>query len=134
MNIYIYIYIYIYLRKVLRKCHTYIHTYIYIHMPYKYTYIYMNIYKYIYIYKIIYICIYIYIYIYIYYIYIINLRKALRKCHAYNQKKRQCILCLNEKYEIACYKGDNLLNKRTEIFGTYRYRNKYKLKNCDSKD
>ena len=41
--------------------------------------------------------------------------KVLRKCHAYNQKKRQCILCLNEKYEIACYKGDNLLNKRTEI-------------------
>ena len=60
--------------------------------------------------------------------------KVLRKCHAYNQKKRQCILCLNEKYEIACYKGDNLLNKRTEILGTCRRRNKYKLKNCDTKD
>ena len=60
--------------------------------------------------------------------------KVLKKCHAYNQKKRQCILCLNEKYEIACYKGDNLLNKRTEILGTCRHRNKYKLKNCDSKD
>ena len=44
--------------------------------------------------------------------------KVLRKCHAYNQKKRQCILSLNEKYEIACYKRDNLLNKRTEILGT----------------
>ena len=44
--------------------------------------------------------------------------KVLKKFHAYNQKKRQCILCLNEKYEIACYKGDNLLNKRTEILGT----------------
>ena len=37
-------------------------------------------------------------------------------------------------HEIACYKGDNLLNKRTEILGTCRHRNKYKLKNCDSKD
>ena len=44
--------------------------------------------------------------------------KVLKKFHAYNQKKRKCILCLNEKYEIACYKGDNLLNKRTEILGT----------------
>ena len=60
--------------------------------------------------------------------------KILRKCHPYNQKKRQCILCLNEKYEIACYKGDNLLNKRTDILGTCRHRNKYKLKNCHSKD
>ena len=60
--------------------------------------------------------------------------RVLRKCHAYNQNKRQCILCLNEKYEIAYCKEDNLLNKRTEILGTYRHRNKYKLKNCDSKD
>ena len=60
--------------------------------------------------------------------------KVLRKCHAYNQKKRQCILCLNEKHEIACYKGGNLLNKTTEILDTCRHRNKYKLKNCDTKD
>ena len=56
--------------------------------------------------------------------------EVLRKFHAYNQKKRQRILCQNEKYEITCYKGDNLLNKRTEILGTYRYRNKYKRRNC----
>ena len=49
--------------------------------------------------------------------------KVLRKCHAYNQKKRQCILCLNEKYEIGCYKGDNLLSKRTEILDTCRHTN-----------
>ena len=55
------------------------------------------------------------------------------KCHANNQKKRQCILCLNQKYEIACYKRDNLLNKITEILGTCRHGNKYKLKNCDQK-
>ena len=40
----------------------------------------------------------------------------------------------NEDNRIAFYKGDNLLNKRTEIFGTRRHRNKYKLKDCDSKD
>ena len=43
-------------------------------------------------------------------------------------------LILNEKYEIACYKGGNLLNKRTEILGTCKHRNKYKLKSCNSKD
>ena len=60
--------------------------------------------------------------------------KVSRKCHAHNQKKGRCILCLNEKYEIAYYEGDNLFNKSTEIFGTCRHRNKYKLKNCNSKD
>ena len=60
--------------------------------------------------------------------------KVLKKCHTYNQKKRQCTLCLNKKYEIACYKGENFLNKITEIFGTCRHRNKYKIKNCDSQD
>ena len=60
--------------------------------------------------------------------------KVLRKCHAYNQKKRQCILCLNENYKIASYKEDNLLNKRTEVLGTCRHRNKYKLKNGNPKD
>ena len=60
--------------------------------------------------------------------------KVLKKCHAYNQKKRLRILCLNEKYEIACHKADNLLNKRTEIFLTCRHRSKYKIKTCDSKD
>ena len=28
--------------------------------------------------------------------------QVLRKCHAYNQKKRQTVLCLNEKHDIAC--------------------------------
>ena len=41
--------------------------------------------------------------------------KVLRKCHACNQKKRQCILSLNEKYETVNSSGDNLLNKRIEI-------------------
>ena len=50
--------------------------------------------------------------------------KVLRECHAHNQKKIQCILCLNEKYERSCLKGDNLLDKRTETIGTCRHRNK----------
>ena len=39
--------------------------------------------------------------------------------------------CLKEKYEIATYKGDKPLNKRTEIINTYRHRSKYKLANYD---
>ena len=70
---------------------------------------------YIYIYICIYINIYIYI-IYILYIYIyINI---------YILFKEQ-----TEKIQ-----GDNLLNERTEILGTCRHRNKYKLKNFDSRD
>ena len=59
--------------------------------------------------------------------------KVVRKYHAYNQK-RECILCLNENYKIDSYKGHNLLNKRTEILGTCRHRNIYKLKNWNSTD
>ena len=33
-----------------------------------------------------------------------------------------CLLCLNEKYEIATYKEDNLFNKGTEIINTCRHR------------
>ena len=40
--------------------------------------------------------------------------KVLKKYQTYNQKKKQCILCRNEKYETVCYKRDNLLIKRTE--------------------
>ena len=47
--------------------------------------------------------------------------KVLRKCHTYNQRKKQCILRLNENHEIACYKGDNLLKKRAEILATCRH-------------
>ena len=53
--------------------------------------------------------------------------KIIRICRSYNPNSKHCLLCLNEKYEIATYKGDNLLNKRTEIINTYRHRSKYKL-------
>ena len=36
-------------------------------------------------------------------------------------------------YIITCYKEDNLSNKRTEILGTCRHRNKYKLKTATQK-
>ena len=48
--------------------------------------------------------------------------KIIRICGSYNQNSKRCLLCLNEKYEIATYKGDNLLNKRTEIINTCRHR------------
>ena len=60
--------------------------------------------------------------------------KIIRICRSYNPNSKRCLLCLNEKYEIATYKGDNLLNKRTEIINTCRHRSKYKLANCDTID
>ena len=60
--------------------------------------------------------------------------KLIRICRSYNPNSKRCILCLNEKYENATYKGDNLLNKRTEIINTYRHRSKYKLANYDTVD
>ena len=60
--------------------------------------------------------------------------KIIRICHSYNPNSKRCLLCLNEKYEIATYKGDNFLNKRTEIINTCRHRSKYKLVNCESID
>ena len=41
-----------------------------------------------------------------------------RKCAPFNTTKRKCDLCLNEKLEIASYKRDNLLNKRSELIDT----------------
>ena len=50
------------------------------------------------------------------------------------QSSKRCLLCLNEKYEIATYKEDNLLNKRTKIINTCRHRKKYKLANYHTID
>ena len=54
--------------------------------------------------------------------------------HSYNPNSKRRLLCLNEKYEIAAYRGDNLLNKRTEIINTCRRRSKYKLANYNTID
>ena len=36
--------------------------------------------------------------------------KIIRICRSYNLNSKHCFLCLNDKYKIATYKGDNLLN------------------------
>ena len=42
------------------------------------------------------------------------------KCAPFNTATRKCYLFLNEKLEMASYKGDNLLNKRSELINKYR--------------
>ena len=39
--------------------------------------------------------------------------KIIRICRFHNPNSKRCLLYLNEKYEIATYKGQNILNKRT---------------------
>ena len=53
-------------------------------------------------------------------------------CRSYNPNSKRYLLCLIEKYEIATYKADNLLNKRTKKIHNCRHRSKYKLANCDT--
>ena len=60
--------------------------------------------------------------------------RIIRKCATFNTTKRKCYLCLNEKLEIASYKGDNLLNKRSELINKCRHQNKFTLLRHDSKD
>ena len=60
--------------------------------------------------------------------------KILEQCQPYNVNIKRYLLCLNEKPQIAIYRGNNLLNKRTEIISKSRLRNKYKLASYDSMD
>ena len=60
--------------------------------------------------------------------------RIIRKCAPFNTTKRKCYLCPNEKLEIASYKGDNLLNKRSELISKCRHQNKFTLLLHDSKD
>ena len=60
--------------------------------------------------------------------------EILRKHQTHNPNTKRCSLCLNEKLEIATYKGRNLLNKRSEIINKCRHRNKFALALYDSKD
>ena len=43
------------------------------------------------------------------------------KCTPFNTTKTKSYLSLNEKLEIASYKGDNLLNKRSELISKCRH-------------
>ena len=56
------------------------------------------------------------------------------KHQMYKLNTKMCSLCLNEKLEIARYKGRNLLNKRSEIINKCRHQNKFALDLYDSKD
>ena len=47
--------------------------------------------------------------------------RIIRRCTAFNTTKRKCYLCLNEKLEIASYKGDNLMNKKSELISKCRH-------------
>ena len=60
--------------------------------------------------------------------------KIIRICPSENPNSKRCLLCLNEKYEMATYKRENLLKKRAEIVNTCKHRSKYKLANCGTID
>ena len=51
-----------------------------------------------------------------------------------NVNTKRCLLYLNEKLQIAIYRGNNTLNKRTEIISKCRHRNKYALAGYDNMD
>ena len=50
-----------------------------------------------------------------------------RSFPSYTPENMNCSLCMNEKLEIALYKGNNLLNKRNEVISRCRHRSKFKL-------
>ena len=60
--------------------------------------------------------------------------KIIEICRSFNPSSKCCLLSLNEKYEIATFKRDNFLYKRTEIINSCRHRSKHKLANCDTID
>ena len=51
------------------------------------------------------------------------------KAIPYKFGSRNYDLCLYEKVAIARYKGDGLLNKRTELLSKCRHRNKFIITN-----
>ena len=52
----------------------------------------------------------------------------------YNPQTKRCLLCLNEKLEIAAYKEQNLLNKRNKIVSKYQHHCKYTAAKYNTKD
>ena len=48
--------------------------------------------------------------------------KSLGQYQPYNVNTKQCLLCLNEKLQIAICRRNNILNKRTEIISKCRHR------------
>ena len=60
--------------------------------------------------------------------------RIIRKRAPINTTKRKYYLCLNQKLEIPSYKGDNLLNKRSEIINKWRHQTNFTILRHDSKD
>ena len=97
-------------------------------------------YIYVYIYK--YICMYLFILcIYILYISAFSYSGAallnivsLEFCSLKYRSSLRCNLCLNEKLEIALFKGNNILNRRIEPISKCRHTNKHTLLRHDTKD
>ena len=57
-----------------------------------------------------------------------------RKCLPFNLNSKKCHLCLNEKLEIALFKEEKLLNKRSELISKCRHQNKFTLFKHDTID
>ena len=55
--------------------------------------------------------------------------QKVRHLPSYTPETKKCILCMNEKLEIALFGGENLLNKRNEVISRCRHRAKFKLIN-----
>lgn len=53
--------------------------------------------------------------------------KIIKHAKPYSPESKRCLLCLQEKFEIANYQGTNLLNKRTEIIAKCRHQKKFLL-------
>ena len=53
--------------------------------------------------------------------------RILRKSSRFHRSSLRCNLCLNEKLEIALFKGNNILNRRTELISKCKHINKHKL-------
>ena len=60
--------------------------------------------------------------------------RILRKCSYFNRSSFRCNLCLNEKLEIALFKGNNILNIRTELISKCSHVNKHTHLRHDTKD
>ena len=60
--------------------------------------------------------------------------KILGQYQPYNVNTKRCLLCLNEKLQTAIYRGNNLMNKQTEILSKCRHRNKHALASYDGMD
>ena len=60
--------------------------------------------------------------------------RILRKCSRFNCSWLRGNLCLNEKLQIALFKGSNILNRRTELISKCRHINKHTLLRHDIKD